>query len=165
MELTEARRRFAELRDRTEGVRPEELDEIWAALPTARVDDVLGAWKGADFATGHPLHQGLVDARWYGKTFVSASDAKPLICTDENGARYSNLALGRGGEASLWAVEFRGEVTATMVYDAQPVFDHFKWVDDDTLMGIMNGKSPLIFHQGHHYYFLLERDVSGTVPA
>jgi hypothetical protein len=44
-----------------------------------------------------------------------------------------------------------------MVYDGQPVFDHFKWVDDHTLMGIMNGKSPLIFHHGRHYYFLLER--------
>lgn len=156
MELTEARSRFAALRRRTGGVRPADLDEIWAALPTARVEDVLGAWHGADFATGHPLNQGLRDARWYGKTFVSASDAKPLICLDENGDQYSDTKLGRG-EASLWAVEFRGEVTATMVYDGQPVFDHFKWVDDSTLMGIMNGKSPLIFHEGYHYYFLLER--------
>ncbi|GAA3385196.1 DUF4334 domain-containing protein [Cryptosporangium minutisporangium] len=158
MLLTDARARFAALRRQTEGVQPDDLDEIWAALPTARVDDVLGTWKGADFATGHPLHQGLIDARWYGKTFVSPMDAKPLMCRDENGRLYSNTALGRGGEASLWEVEFRGEVTATMVYDNQPVFDHFKWVDDRTLMGIMNGKSPLVFHRSRHYYFLLERD-------
>ena len=47
------------------------------------------------------------------------------------------------GEASLWLEEFRGEVTATMVYDGAPIHDHFKMVDDDTAMGIMNGKGAL----------------------
>ena len=42
-----------------------------------------------------------------------------------------------------------------MVYDGQPILDHFKRVDDDTLMGIMNGKG--ILADGQHYYFLLER--------
>ena len=27
-----------------------------------------------------------------------------------------------------------------MVYDGQPVHDHFKKIDDDAVMGIMNGK-------------------------
>ena len=52
---------------------------------------------------------------------------------------------------------FVGEVTATMVYDGAPIFDHFKKVDDSTLMGIMNGKSALVLDGGQHYYFLLER--------
>ena len=30
-----------------------------------------------------------------------------------------------------------------MVYDGQPIHDHFKRVDDDTVMGIMNGKARL----------------------
>jgi hypothetical protein len=59
------------------------------------------------------------------------------------------------GEASLWMIEFRGEVTATMVYDGRPVFDHFKMVDDRTLMGIMNGKA--VTYRGKHFYFSLER--------
>jgi hypothetical protein len=42
-----------------------------------------------------------------------------------------------------------------MVYDGQPVFDHFKWVDDNTLMGIMNGKRQRA--SGNFVYFLLER--------
>jgi hypothetical protein len=48
-------------------------------------------------------------------------------------------------------------VTATMVYDGVSIFDHFKKVDEQTLMGIMNGKSKLVFDNGQHYYFLLER--------
>jgi hypothetical protein len=42
-----------------------------------------------------------------------------------------------------------------MVYDGQPVFDHFKRVDDNTLMGIMNGKK--LRPSGNFFYFLLER--------
>ena len=73
---------------------------------------------------------------------------------DENGNLYSNTTLGKG-EASLWAIEFRGEITASMVYDGQPVIDHFKRVDDTTVMGIMNGKGGVI--DGRHLYFYLER--------
>jgi hypothetical protein len=63
------------------------------------------------------------------------------------------------GEASLWMEEFRGQVTASMVYDGAPVHDHFKKVDDTAVMGIMNGKGALDFSSGggRHLYFWLER--------
>ncbi|MCA1185283.1 MULTISPECIES: DUF4334 domain-containing protein [unclassified Saccharopolyspora] len=157
MHLDQARARFAELRRQESGVSPDELDEIWAALPTVAAADVLGAWRGADFATGHRLSRQLVAARWHGKTFRSALDAKPLICRDESGELFSDVRLG-GGEATLWNVEFRGEVTATMVYDGRPVLDHFKQVGPATLMGIMNGRPEQVLDDGRHYYFLLERD-------
>lgn len=156
MNLDDARRAFAKLREQENGVSPTELDEVWAALETVDAADILGEWRGDDFATGHRLHDKLVASRWYGKTFDSAEDAKPLICRDENGNLYSDIK-GGNGEASLWNIEFRGEVTATMVYDGAPIFDHFKKVDDTTLMGIMNGKSKLVLDNGQHYYFLLER--------
>ena len=99
----------------------------------------------------------LVACRWYGKYFDALDDAKPLICRNPDGGLFSNTALTGGGEASLWNAEFRGEVTATMVYDTMPVLDHFKRVDPDTLLGVMNGKNPAL-HKGHHFYFLLERE-------
>ena len=46
-------------------------------------------------------------SRWYGKTFNSVEDAKPLICRDEDGNLYSDVKSGNG-EASLWNIEFRG---------------------------------------------------------
>ncbi len=125
MNLDEARTAFARLRAAESGVSPAELDEVWAALETVAAEEILGEWKGDDFATGHRLHEKLFASRWYGKTFNSVEDAKPLICRDEDGNLYSDVKSGNG-EASLWNIEFRGEVTATMVYDGAPIFDHFK---------------------------------------
>ncbi|MFC9788451.1 DUF4334 domain-containing protein [Rhodococcus sp. NPDC127528] len=156
MDIDQARVRFAELRTREADVSPAELDEIWAALDPVRAEEILGLWRGDDFATGHRLHDKLVAGRWYGKRFDSVLDAKPLICRAEDGSLFSDTKSGNG-EASLWNVEFRGEVTATMVYDGSPIFDHFKRVDADTLMGVMNGKPAPVLDNGQHFYFLLER--------
>ena len=63
---------------------------------------------------------------------------------------------GRAGaipDAELDA--FRGELTATMVYDRQPTHDHFKKIDDTAVMGIMNGKRVLA--TGRYFYFYLQR--------
>ncbi|GGV53370.1 hypothetical protein GCM10010293_66480 [Streptomyces griseoflavus] len=154
MDVLEARERFRRLREQDGPVDPAELDEIWAALATVRPEDILGEWQGGEFPTGHPLNGMLAKAGWYGKTFTAVDDVKPLMCRDAEGGLYSNRELGKG-EASLWTVEFRGETTATMVYDGQPVFDHFKRVDDTTLMGIMNAKG--VPPEGPFYYFFLER--------
>lgn len=43
-----------------------------------------------------------------------------------------------------------------MVYDGRPIIDHFKRVDDTTVMGIMNGKAGVV--DGRHLYFYLDRD-------
>lgn len=161
MDVLEARARFQQLREKDGPVAPFELDEIWAALATVRPEDILGEWKGGEFNTGHPLNGTLEKAGWYGKTFTAVHDAKPLICRNAKGELYSDIELGQG-EASLWTVEFRGEPTATMVYDGRPVFDHFKWVDDTTLIGIMNAKG--VPADGPFYYFFLERAPEGP-PA
>lgn len=155
--MTDVRQRFDELRgaDRAD---PADLDELWAALSTVTVEEILGPWRGGDFATGHVASSVLEKVRWHGKRFDAPLDAKPLICRDEEGGLSSNLAAGGGAEASLWPVEFRGETTATMVYDALPVLDHFKRVDAATLMGIMNGKLESAFGVSDLYYFWLERD-------
>ena len=42
--------------------------------------------------------------------------------------------------------------------DAMAVFDHFKRVDEDTVMGIMNGKLEVAFGTADPYYFWLERE-------
>ena len=155
--VTDVRARFEHLREES-SVSPDDLDALWADLDVVSVAEILGAWRGGDFATGHLASTVLEKVRWHGKTFLAPDDAKPLMCRDDAGELYSNLAAGGGGEASLWEVGFRGETTATMVYDKMPVFDHFKKVDDDTLMGIMNGKLEAAFGVSDLYYFWLERE-------
>jgi Domain of unknown function (DUF4334)/GXWXG protein len=149
-----ARKRFTEFTERTERIPDAELDEFWATLRPATIEYMLGEWRGGEFDTGHRMNGGLAKARWFGKTFHSATDVKPLMCLDEDGNKFSNIELGKG-EASLWMEEFRGEVTATMVYDGQPIHDHFKVIDDNAAIGIMNGKAVL--DNGRHFHFYLER--------
>jgi hypothetical protein len=155
--MTDVKQRFDELRA-ADSADPVDLDALWAELSPVTVDEILGSWRGGDFSTGHIASTVLEKVRWHGKRFDGPLDAKPLICRGEDGELNSNLAAGGGGEASLWPIEFRDETTATMVYDAMPVFDHFKRVDADTLMGIMNGKLESAFGVKDLYYFWLERD-------
>jgi hypothetical protein len=135
-------------------IQPSDLDALWATLAPASLDDLWGSWEGSELATGHPLSRHLGKMRWVGKRFVDPLDVQPLVCRAPGGSLFSNALLGKG-EASAWMIEFRGEVTATMVYDGAPTFDHFKKIDDRMLMGIMNGKRVL--HEGRHFYFVLER--------
>jgi Domain of unknown function (DUF4334)/GXWXG protein len=154
MTETLARKKFAELTARTDQISDAELDDLWATLEPVTVDFMIGEWKGGEFQTGHRANGLLKALNWFGKTFVSATEAKPLVCLDTDGNKVSNTEAMKG-EASLWMEEFRGEVTATMVYDGEPVHDHFKKVDDTTVVGIMNGKKAL--DGGRHLYFHLER--------
>ncbi|WP_029116246.1 DUF4334 domain-containing protein [Mycobacterium sp. URHB0044] len=152
--MTESRNLFSELKQRAQQIPDAELDEFWASLGPATVADMIGEWKGGEFITGHMMNGGLAKAKWFGKTFTSAADVKPLVCLDDDGNKFSNVEMGKG-EASLWLEEFRGEATATMVYDGQPIHDHFKKIDDGAVMGIMNGKHVL--DAGRYFYFYLER--------
>lgn len=155
--MTDTRKRFDDLRA-ADHADPADLDALWADLAPVEVSEMIGSWRGGDFATGHVASAVLEKVRWHGKRFDGPLAAVPLLCRDDQGDLYSNLAAGGGGEASLWAVGFRGEVTATMVYDKLPVLDHFKKVDDDTVMGIMNGKLDSAFGVTDLYHFWLERE-------
>lgn len=149
--------RWQALRAAPGPIDPPQLDALWADLEVVEASSVLGSWRGFAFPTGHPIERMLTSSRWYGKRFITLDDAQPLICRAADGSLYSDTTAGKGG-ASLWNVEFRGEVTATMVYDGMAVLDHFKRVDDNTLMGVMNGKPGLVLANGHHFYFGLERE-------
>ena len=155
--MTDIRARFDALRS-AETADPADLDALWTDLASTEVASMRGSWRGGDFATGHVLSTVLERVRWHGKRFGDPLEAVPLVCRAEDGTLYSNTDAAGGGEASLWPIAFRGEVTATMVYDRLPVFDHFKSVDEDTVMGIMNGKLDSAFGIADLYYFWLERE-------
>jgi hypothetical protein len=151
---TLARKVFTELKQRTEQIADGELDDFWATLEPAGIDFMIGEWRGGEFDTGHRANGFMNRLNWFGKTFVTAADAKPLVCLDAKGNKFSDTEA-MNGEASLWLEEFRGEVVGTMVYDGRPVHDHFKKIDDNAMLGIMNGKGAL--DDGRFLYFYLER--------
>ncbi|MEV6235686.1 DUF4334 domain-containing protein [Lentzea sp. NPDC051838] len=131
------------------------LDEVWNGLPAVHVAEILGSWKGTCLDTGHRGLRALQNINWYGHTFHSPHNAQPLVRRDPDGTLYSDEDL-MFGEASLWMAMFRGQLTATMIYDGEPVLTHFKKVDDRTLLAIMNGK-PVALDNGRHLYYVLDR--------
>lgn len=116
--------------------------EDFDKLEAVSEDEMLGHWEGELVPTGHEGEGMLEKLQWRGKRFVSRDEVYPLICGDD---RSVNNAMGT---ASLRMVEYRGVVTATMVYDKHPIFDSFRRIDADTVMGAMDRKgeaAPLLF--------------------
>ena len=74
---------------------------------------------------------------WAGKCFRGRNDVDPIVSQDSAGKRKANPVMG---EACLRAVSYRGVVTATMVYDQHPIFDHFRRITDDLVLGVMDRK-------------------------
>lgn len=162
---------------------PEAAIALFDKLPAVRAEDILGRWKGRELATGHPMDGRLVASRWYGKQFDSTENVHPLLFQTPSGELFAgnpskmplNLAdkispdvVSKMGKfiglakplistkkytARLRNIEHRGVVTAAMVYDALPIIDMFRQVDDNTLLGVMD-----LRWSDKPYFFILERD-------
>jgi hypothetical protein len=58
------------------------------------------------------------------------------------------LLRTRKPAARLRMTQYRGVLTATMIYDAQPINDAFRRIDDDTVLGVMDLRGldrPFVF--------------------
>jgi hypothetical protein len=106
---------------------------------------MLGDWDGGPLRSGHPGEAQLVAMGWLGKSFHGDDDVDPIITRGDAGERVANPVMGK---ATLRLVRHRGVSTATMVYDKHPIFDHFRKIDEDLVMGVMDRKgdaTPLCF--------------------
>lgn len=143
---------------------------------------VTGRWQGSEIRTGHPFDGVLGASGWYGKQFDDANSVHPLLFSDTEGKifavdprrvplsltgkvplpgvrairkslRYTGIALRtQRYTARLRAVEYRGVLSAAMVYDHLPIIDHFRRVDADTLFGVMDMRGMT-----EPYFFILRR--------
>lgn len=155
-------------------------------LEPAAIADMLGLWRGAGLATGHPF-DGLLEALgWWGKAFHGSDQVDPLLFAGADGLIAVDpawlpvgVALGIGrhrpellrGRLARWLfakslpfmraewpsarmreVAFRGRTGAAMIYDRQPIVDHFRIVDPDTRLGLMDLRG-----QEQPFFFLLTR--------
>jgi hypothetical protein len=140
-----SRSRFDVLVNRTDRVRLDDLFAFFDSLEAVEPDAMVGDWEGGVFSTGHPGEQQLKWVRWAGKSFRGRNDVDPIVSKDAAGHRKANPVLGA---ACLRAVAYRGVVTATMVYDQYPIFDHFRRISEDRVLGVMDRKGedePLFF--------------------
>jgi hypothetical protein len=131
-------------RDETSDV--ETLHALYDGL--AAIDEpafLHGDWEGGVIRTGHAGESQLGALGWAGKTFNNDDDVDPIVVRNKDGQREASGVMGK---ASLRVVRYRGVATATMVYDRHPIFDHFRKVDDDLVLGVMDRKGdaqPLFF--------------------
>jgi hypothetical protein len=142
-----------------------------------------GRWRGSELDTGHPWAGALVESGWYGKQFDGADRVQPLLFAGADGRIFSvdprRVPLALAGRVPLSAMrfarsllpvlrpalrtrmprarlrdlEYRGTLSAAMVYDHLPIIDIFRLVDDQTLLGVMDlrgTREPL--------FFILRRD-------
>ena len=157
---------------RRSGVSTEAALARFDGLPDVKPDELIGAWRGIGMPTGHPLDGLLERLGWRGKRFESDERVDPLIF--EPGValdpRWLPLALAlhwprlarsapvsagfvllrpalraRGPTAHLARVAFRGCLSAAMIYDRQPIVDHFRRIDAIRLLGLMQTRSAAPF--------------------
>ena len=78
----------------------QELDELWAQLPTVRIEEILGSWRGGELPTGYPMDGQLEQVGWYGKNFISRTNVQPLVCRNADGELYPTRSWARVRPAS-----------------------------------------------------------------
>jgi hypothetical protein len=133
-------------------------------------DGLLGpsGWHGKSFRSGNDVDP-LVFRRRDGRLFAGnpAMMPLPLLTRFPRLARHPlSAALFRGlgpllgtskPRARLRMTEYRGVVSATMVYDALPIHDVFRLVDQDTMLGAMD-----IRGYPEPFFFVLRREVASA---
>ncbi|MGX7896430.1 DUF4334 domain-containing protein [Tsuneonella sp. HG222] len=159
-----------------EGMAAADALALFDSLPTVSFEEMTGRWKGGGIATGHPL-DGLLEAYgWYGKEFIDPDTVHPLlfrlghrieaidprwlplgVATGMRPQRWdwtkqvfiasANLMTTRKPAARLRRIEYRGKTSAAMIYDRQPIIDHFRSAGPDLLLGLMDlrGSPPFTF--------------------
>ncbi|MCR1982423.1 DUF4334 domain-containing protein [Cellulosimicrobium cellulans] len=146
----------------------ETLPGFWwgSGLPTGHVlDGALEAlgWAGKQFEPGGDAHPLLFDGAGGGLVDVNpALVPLPLVLRAARALRRPSVARvvrallpltrTRGPRARVRAVVHRGVVTAAMTYDALPVEDALRAVDDDTVVGCMEARG-----MGRPFFFVLRR--------
>lgn len=157
-------------------VRADTLALFDASAPVAP-DELTGVWRGAELPTGNMM-DGLLEATgWYGKRFTSPEEVDPLLFFGPRGklVRVNPALMPMGAPpqvfeltkaarravrpvvaslrtfrpaARLREVRYCGVVSTAMLYDDLPILDHFRRLNQTTLIGAMDYRKnpdPLFF--------------------
>ena len=157
---------------------------LFDTLPSVRAEEITGPWAGRELSTGHRLDGALAASGWHGKRFDSPEDVFPLIFSTTDGRTFAaeprRVPLGLTGRvplstlrrvrplltalepalrtrrprARLRNLEYRGVVTAAMIYDHLPIIDVFRRVDEVTLLGVMDWRD-----EPQPYFFVLTKEL------
>ncbi|MEM9150401.1 MAG: DUF4334 domain-containing protein [Cyanobacteria bacterium P01_F01_bin.3] len=158
------------------------------SLEPVNLDFMTGRWKGAEIRSAHPIEGVLESSGWYGKEFIDAETVHPLLVRNGKDkvikiapnpfitrltlnypaiasnipsplVRLTNSLLKtEASHARLRMMEYRGTVSATMIYDDLPINDVFRKVDDSTVFGVMDYKEI-----SQPFFFTLRRVIEASL--
>lgn len=158
--------------------------ELFDALEPVNLEFMFGRWKGSGLQTNHPMDGLLEASNWYGKEFINAETVHPLLFLDAQGKIIKVAPNARAMEwvtkipkinleivkpvfnltkfllkteksqARLRMMEYRNQVSATMIYDYLPINDSFRKIDDRTVLGVMDFKNL-----PQPFFFILKRSL------
>lgn len=159
-----------------------EAIKFFDQLPAIQPDELTGTWRGKECMTGHPMEGLLQQTNWYGKAFFSDGNAHPLVFQKKDGTLFNlNPNFIPAGfpmikvpgflvrpalklfypflstqkpKARLHLVSFRGKVSSAMIYDRLAIIDHFRKIDEDSVLGLMEYKG---YPKNKYFFFILER--------
>ena len=159
--------------------------QLFDALEPVDLDFMIGRWQGCGLHTNHPMDGLLEASNWYGKEFVDPETVHPLLFSDGQGKIFkvapnptamnwvvklpmlkndafkpllmltNSLLKTEESQARLRMMDYRGKVSATMIYDYLPINDSFRKVDDNTVLGIMDWKNS-----SQPFFFVLKRSTT-----
>jgi len=122
----------------------ERLMALYRQLEPVSLDFMLGTWHGS-------LFNGQSGDGWWGKNMISAGHVQPLLFQRPDGSVYSNEVWGL---AHLEFGSFDGlSETAMLVYNDKPLYDYFRRVSDQTVLGLTPAKVAKV-----DFFFQLTRD-------
>ena len=156
---------------------------LFDSLETVDLAFMMGRWRGEELRTAHPMDGLLEASNWYGKEFIDTENVHPLLFLDGQRniikvapnptvmewvlklpttqsnllqplrSVMNSLLKTEKSQARLRMMEYRGKVSATMIYDYLPINDSFRKIDNNSVLGVMDFK-----HLSQPYFFVLKRD-------
>jgi len=151
------RQRALELFDSLEPVETEFMIGRWqgGGYPTDHpLDGLLEVFHlfGKHFESSEDVHPLLFSNRRGKLVRVNPGYMKPSFALAEHMSKFKSKTAGNifqlflplfstsKSRARLRMTEYRGKISATMIYDQLPINDVFRQLDDDTVLGVMDNK-------------------------
>ncbi|KAI9245079.1 hypothetical protein BDA99DRAFT_290550 [Phascolomyces articulosus] len=138
-----------------------EIEKIYNKLKPVEAISLLGEWKYGLIDTNSIYSQLVKKVKLVGKKFSSLDKVEPVIVLNEQGERISSNFWGY---AKIKNISHRGITTAALEYDRAPLFEYYRYVDENTILGIadFNGQDDMD-NTDKYVYFYMSR-LSNAAP-
>ena len=120
-----------------EACAPDVLRPMWDQLGPVTVEEMIGKWQGGTF--NGPDQVDILG--WAGKNIKSREDVEPMLCRRVDGSIYFWKGFG---PATMAEMKYGDQVSAAMIYDKYAMFDYFRKINNDLIMGITWIKGNLL---------------------